>query len=477
MSSPDTEKSTRKPAVAGTFYPADQKELQQKIQVSLDNAPDSPKKKVAMILVPHAGYDFSADIAALAYKTLIGQKIKRVYLLGNSHFDRFPGVVVDDNEFWETPLGKAEVDREKIQELFAFSPLVRTHSPTHGKDHALEVQLPFLQTVLDSPFTIIPLLFGNNTLYEYESMANILSSMYEDGDLFVISTDLSHYPPFEIAKKIDQETLKLISRKDGEGLKEHAKSALTTKENMLTILCGLPAVECAIVIARELNLEPKVLGYKNSGDVETENKNRVVGYGAISFILGKSRQKKQDEKELLNAEEQAMLLQIAKTSVENFIQNNTISDFGDIMPKLKKPSGAFVTIKRGGQLRGCVGLILPDDRPLWKVVRDMAIASATKDGRFRSVMANELPELSYEVSVLSSPTKIDDWQKIKLGIDGVVLTKGERVGIFLPQVARETLWSKERFLSELCFQKAGLAPDAFKTDPEITLSVFQAQVF
>jgi len=460
-------KSTIRPAaVAGQFYPASRGELEQVVKANLEAAPTTATKGTTkMIIIPHAGYEYSAGVAALAYKALTGQKIKRVYLLGNSHHDYFSGLAADNHDFWETPLGHVPVDMEKTKELMAASPLIKINNVPHEPEHDLEVQLPFLQIILGSSFKIVPLLFGNSDNNDYEVAGKILAANLADGDLIVISSDLSHYPSCEVANKIDRQTLEFIANQDLIGLSKWAKDALSVPDDVQTILCGLEAVKTAMVLAKQLNLEPQVLGYKNSGDILGGDKRRVVGYGAIIFTSSD-----------LNSAEQKILRNIAQTSVENYVKNKKILEFEIKDERLKAIQGAFVTLKKNGELRGCIGQIIADS-PLWQVVRDMAIAAATEDNRFYPVTIDELTQLDYEISVLSVPRLISNWRQIRLGQDGVIVRKGRRSGVFLPQVATESGWTKEKFLSELCSQKAGLASDCYQNDPEVELSVFQAQVF
>lgn len=179
---------------------------------------------------------------------------------------------------------------------------------------------------------------------------------------------------------------------------------------------------------------------------------------------------------MLNNEQKKKLLDIAKQTVESYVLTGKAPEFKVDDEKLNKKQGAFVTLHYGGQLRGCIGQIVPTNKPLWQVTRDMAILSSTKDSRFNPVSKTELTELFYEISVLSAPEKISDWQNIELSKHGVIVQQGYHSGVFLPQVADETGWSKEEFLSHLCEDKAGLPADCYKSK-NIELSVFTAQVF
>jgi len=179
----------------------------------------------------------------------------------------------------------------------------------------------------------------------------------------------------------------------------------------------------------------------------------------------------------LTKQEQKKLLDIAKRAVENYVKQDEIPEFSITDKNLNKNQGAFVTLHKNKELRGCIGQIIPSKEPLWQVIKDMAIAAASQDYRFSPVAKDELNQIDYEISVLSQPDKIDNWQDIKLGEHGVIVGKNGQSGVFLPQVAEETNWDLEKFLSELCAQKAGLEPGAYKNDPNVELKVFTAQVF
>lgn len=180
---------------------------------------------------------------------------------------------------------------------------------------------------------------------------------------------------------------------------------------------------------------------------------------------------------MLNKDQKDELIYIAKKAIETFVKSGEIFDLKIDDEGLNISSGAFVTIYKNGKLRGCVGRIMPSKEPLWQVVRDMAIAAASKDDRFSPVRQEELDDLDYEISVLSAPIKIDDWKNIELEKHGVIVQKGSKIGVFLPQVAVETDWELEEFLDKLCTEKAGLPSGCYKNDPEIILKVFSAEVF
>ena len=282
------------------------------------------------------------------------------------------------------------------------------------------MQLPFLQTVLKTDFKIVPLLFGSSDDNDWQTMTKILAANLTSGDLIVVSSDMSHYPSYQTANQIDRQTLEYIENKDLKNLSAYAQYVLSAPDNEQTILCALEAVKTAMALAQQLNLSPQVLGYKNSGDTLFGDKKRVVGYGAVIFTardLGE-----------LNLSDQKVLLDIARTSVESYVKNKKIPDFKIENERLNATQGAFVTLKKSEELRGCIGQVI-STTPLWQVVRDMAIAAATKDDRFSPVTTNELNQLDYEISVLSVPQLITDWREIKLGQDGVIVSKGLKLSL------------------------------------------------
>lgn len=486
-------KKIRQPAVAGQFYPNETGAITDKIQRFLKQVPERKLSgQIKAVIAPHAGYDYSGLVAAYAFKVLVGRTAGTVVIISNSHQAYFDGAVIDDNDFWQTPLGQVAVDKELADKLIAGSGgAVKYDNVPHREDHNLEVELPFLQTVLESGFKIVPIEFGNKDDGSYEKLARALADNLDEDDLVVISTDMSHYPEFKDANKIDRGTLEKIQAGDVAELEKYVvevESADYTNEQ--TVLCGLDAVKTVMKLAVLAGWnEIEVLKYANSGDAPViGDKNKVVGYGAVVFSQTRNSQPiirsssagiTSTEAVLageLNNEQQKVLLKIAKETVEGFVKTGKIPEFNVADAKLNQKQGAFVTLHKKGELRGCIGQIVPSSEPLWQVVREMAVAACSEDGRFNPVSAEELPDLEYEISVLSVPARIDDWRKIELGRDGAIVRRDGSSGVFLPQVATETGWSLEEFLGQLCWQKAGLELDCYK-DKDTEIQTFQAQVF
>lgn len=480
-------KDIRGPAVAGQFYPADADTLKSKIEKYLEDVEGQEVMgQIKAVIVPHAGYDFSAPVAAYSYKLLEGRSINTAVVICNSHSAYFSGIAIDESDAWETPLGLVPVDKDLAKKLVDASDKIKLDSNVHKDDHSIEVQLPFLQAVLLDGFKIVPILFGNTDDDSYKGLAKALANNLGEDDLVIISTDLSHYPSYNDANNIDKQTLEMIKLADVEKLEEHIKTI--EKQNIpgeQTLCCGIDGVKTVMELYKLINWDKiEILKYANSGDVSIGDKASVVGYGAVTFFqttpnpsLSKEGNEIAQVDNLLNNSQKKKLLEIAKTTVESYINDGKIPEFNMSDKRLNRKEGAFVTLHNSGKLRGCIGQIIPTDKPLWQVVRNMAISAATEDHRFTPVSKKDLDNLDYEVSVLSVPEKIDDWQKIELGTHGVIVKKGFQSGVFLPQVATETGWSKEEFLGQLCSQKAGLPPDCYKNDPDIILEIFSAQVF
>lgn len=467
----------REPAVAGSFYPGEKEILEKEIKRLLEKTKKIKlEKEIFGIIVPHAGYQFSGEVAGASFKQLEGEKFETVILIGNSHSQFFDGISLWPRGKYLTPLGEIEIDSEIAEKLQNFSQKIFFKKEAHLKEHSLEVQLPFLQIVLKRNFKIVPLLFGNYKGENYKILGDALLNIFKSSSkkiLIVVSSDLSHYPDYQTANYLDKKVLNSILT----GKVENFEKTLEQLEkenlpNVMTLACGEDAIKTLLYLSEKLTkVQIKLLKYLNSGDTSRDY-SRVVGYGALIFLKEKT---KQEFPFSISEEDKKLLLTIAKKSVENYLKERKIPDFQITSPVLNQKLGAFVTIKKDGKLRGCIGQILPSKDPLYKVVAEMAVSAAFSDLRFLPVKEEELPYLEYEISVLTEPKKIKDISEIVLGRDGVIIKKGINQGVFLPQVAIETGWSLEEFLSELCSQKAHLSPDCWK-DKETEIYIFQALI-
>jgi AmmeMemoRadiSam system protein B/AmmeMemoRadiSam system protein A len=478
-----TRKPIRQPAVAGSFYPANKQELDQQLTdffKKTQTVEISGKSRI--LIVPHAGIVYSGEVAAWGFKQIEGKNFKRIILLGASHQAWFDHVAVDASGFWQTPLGKVEVDEDFTSSLIDEDKKILSDSSPFSAEHSLEIELIFLQKILKN-FTIAPILVSNPSDQLIDYLAQKIADNFDDQTLLVVSSDLSHYPTYDTANLADEETIGGILS----GNKETFVKTIKTVENknypgLETAACGHEAIKVALKTAELLKITDfKKIKYANSGDVSGDF-SRVVGYVSIvGSSLNHLRGGRMDSSEVkrvtdfLDDKSQKEALTIARKTLEEFLNKKTIPQITAKNQVLLEKLGAFVTLRNGGRLRGCIGEFEPDE-PLYQVIQKMAIAAATRDMRFTPIEPSELKDIKIEISVITPKRKIDDWRKIKLRKQGVVVQKGLQAGTFLPQVASESGWKLEEFLSHLCAEKAGLPTDCYK-DPSVSLFVFEAQVF
>ena len=428
----------RPAAVAGSFYPRDARELERDIAEMLDGvenlAPRFGHPKA--LIVPHAGYLYSGPVAARAYDELAAARgvVRRVVLLGPVHRVPVRGLALPGVEAFDTPLGRVPVDAEAARLLAPFRQV--TASPAaHAMEHALEVQLPFLQKMLGE-FALLPLAVGDARPQEVREVVERLWGGPET--LFVISTDLSHYHRYDEARAIDQATLARIASFDTDINHEEA--------------CGATPLNGFLAAARARGLSIRLLGACNSGDT-AGGKDRVVGYAAFALYEG----------ERVSLEDAGLaLLAIARAAIGHGLGVHTEPPRTDFAPWLERPGASFVTLVLDGKLRGCIGS-LAASRRLGEDVAANALGAALRDPRFAPLTAADWPRCRVEVSVLSpaKPLRFADeaemLAQLRPGEDGVILEYEGRRATFLPQVW-EGLPDKRQFLEELK-RKAGIPAD------------------
>lgn len=434
----------REPAVAGTFYPADPDLLHQQLTEMFNKAANQTASPKA-IIVPHAGYIYSGELAARAYGLLQSgrQRIKTVVLLGPAHRVYFRGIAAPDADAFETPLGSIPVDQHAIAGLLDKCPAVQRLPEAHREEHCLEVQLPFLQEVLDD-FNLIPLVVGDTSAGEVEKVIDYLWG--DQGTLIVISSDLSHYHDYATAKDIDQQTARAIERLQPELLSGE-------------MACGYLPVSGLLRAAQQRHINPERVGLCNSGDT-AGSRDRVVGYGA--WVLEEADKQQQ---QLSEAQKQA-LKNLALASIKHGLDEGKpldVDEFDNAGVELPTFQAAtFVTLKKGGQLRGCIGSLIAR-RPLCEDIADNAFAAAFRDHRFSAVTEDEIDDIDISVSLLTTPEPMsftseeDLIAQLQPGQDGLILSAGTNRGTFLPSVW-EDLPDSASFLAHLKL-KAGLPAD------------------
>ncbi|ANT64056.1 MULTISPECIES: AmmeMemoRadiSam system protein B [Prosthecochloris] len=282
--------SVRYPAVAESFYPSDGKELELLVMRLLEEAnPRLPHTdgtiRIRGILAPHASYAFSGNVAATAFKPLQGQSYSTVFIIGNAHAYLFKGVALDGHEAWASPLGTVALNGKCADKLRSSAPrIIRNLTIAHHSEHVLEVHLPFLQSVLQQGFTILPLLFGECGRDTKAKVVDMIIDAISDDDLLIASSDLSHYPAYHDAATIDRETLDYITELDITGLKAHEKSTMRKKiPHEDALFCGPDSLEVLMKAAVKHGWKAAPLLYSNSGDATWQDREAVVGYGAVIF--------------------------------------------------------------------------------------------------------------------------------------------------------------------------------------------------
>jgi MEMO1 family protein len=474
MKSTDTLQN-RQPAVAGSFYPSDPVELRRMLQQFFAKAPaQDTNREVLAIISPHAGYVFSGQVAAAAFNQVNpAKKYKTIFVIGSSHRNSFPGASVYSIGNYITPLGTVNTDFETAQKLVDGNKVLAFAPAYHQSEHSIEVQIPFLQYFLKTDFKIVPILLGTQDAETCKQIAKALKPYFNPENLFVISTDFSHYPDYKDAITTDKQIADAIVTNNPDQFL-YAVEGCTKKniDNLVTGCCSWPSVITLMYLTDEIpGISYKQVLYKNSGDSDYGEKDRVVGYFALSIT-----KQKQNDFELADSDKKE-LLRIARTAIRTYLQENQIPEVdAESLPKsLRTEAGAFVTLKQSGKLRGCIGHF-EADKPLYRIVQQMAIASATQDYRFSNVTLPELKTIDIEISVLTPMQKITNVNVIRLGTDGIYIKKGYQSGTFLPQVATETGWDLKEFLGHCARDKAGIGWDGWK-EKDAEIFVYQAFVF
>jgi AmmeMemoRadiSam system protein B/AmmeMemoRadiSam system protein A len=463
----------RQAGVAGSFYPADPKELTAMIDDMLAHAsPPLIKNPILAVVAPHAGYQYSGPVAAYTYAALKGRKFSRVVVIAPSHYEAFDFTSVYEGDAYATPLGIVPVDKAFARQLVKMSSTMRLSSQGHdatsaGAEHAIEVQLPWLQRVLGE-FELVPIVMGDQSYESSRALGVALAKLIQGGDtLIVASSDLSHYHPYDQAVQIDRKTLNALQAWDYLSMSRNF-------EQRIWEACGGAPIVAAMIAAERMGAnQAMVLKYANSGDV-TGDRSRVVGYSADVFV------KAQDGKAVetpfsLDEQEKAELLALARKSAEHAVREKEAyeppASTDDV---LNQEHGAFVTLRESGALRGCIGYTSAI-KPLYMTVRDTATLAALRDPRFQPVSPSELPQLEYEISVLSPLRRVVDIQQIQVGQHGLLMKNGTYEGLLLPQVPVEQKWDRQKFLEQTC-AKAGMHSDCWK-DEDTDIFMFTAVVF
>ena len=451
----------RKPSAVGSFYSADEKILRDNLASLFARAVPKKIDRVRAIIVPHAGYVFSGTVAASGYKQIEKDAyFENVFIIASSHHSAANLVSTYCSGNYLTPLGVSEVNPELTAKLVKETDFIRYLPEADAPEHSVEVQLPFLKYWLNASCKIVPFIICTWNVEVINDFSKVLEPYFNEKNLFVISSDFSHYPAYDDAVSVDKETVDAILSNSRTNLLnmllKHNHSGIRHLE---TDLCGWTAVMTLLNITEgKSNLSFQQVDYANSGDSKYGDKMNVVGYSAIVVSEEIS-----DRGVTFSAKEQKTLLDIAREAIWSVLHPKeklkVVAD--DFTENLLTKCGAFVTLTKNGKLRGCVGRF-GSSLPLFEVVVEMAYAAAFEDNRFPPLTAEELEEVHIEISVLTPLHKIASAEEIVLGKHGIYIRKGMISGTFLPQVATETNWTLEEFLGHCSRDKAGLGWDGWR---------------
>ena len=488
----------RRPAVAGQFYAGSQRQLLADVAGCYEAVKDvRPMQRVQAVIVPHAGYVFSGVTAASAFSCIDpSAQYEHIFLLGPSHHVWLDKASVGVGyEAYSTPLGNVKVDVELGRQIIASNSVFTFEERAHNKEHCLEVQLPLLQYRLPKMPPIVPIVIATQNGQKLQEIAEALLPYFNERNLFVISSDFSHYPSYKDAQRVDGATGEAILTgsvlKFVEALEKNENLGI---RNLDTSACGEAAIAVLLMMTEDSKgIQIHHVRYCNSGDSPYGGHDRVVGYHAFAFTREEKgarvptvpafdegeaspQPSPQGEGETsgfrLTDADKAMLKEIARESIRLSFFGRTYKP-ENLSPTLKQKCGAFVSLHKHGRLRGCIGHF-GEDYPLGEIVAQMARAAAFEDPRFDRVQQSEFNELDIEISVLTPMRRIKSLDEFELGKHGIYIRKGWRSGTYLPQVADEVNWTKEEFVSHCAAEKAGIGWNGWK---DAELYVYEAIVF
>jgi len=482
----DAQRSANRPAVlAGTWYEAEPEKLRNTVDQYMKHAKTVQNLGTVIGLVsPHAGYVYSGPVAAYAYRQIQGKRYDTVVVIAPNHVDprlQFSSVLTGGT--YATPLGVIPVDSETAEAIAGFDsadnvrPSDMGHLAAYGDraEHSLEIQLPFLQYSLGT-FRLVPIVMGDQKRESAVMLARAIAGAVRGKNVLIVgSSDLSHFFPSDQARQFDNRVKTYIESYDFDGLL--ADDAVERSH-----VCGRGPIAATMMACRDIGAtRSTVLRMANSGDV-TGDARSVVGYLAAAFSRrdesgglgdGDAGEPKVGVDLGLSDKEKEILRDVVRKTLPSVVKTGKIPTFSNFQGKLGEHWGAFVTLTKRGELRGCIGNIV-GMKPLIVTVAEMTRSAALEDYRFRPVSPAELPEIGFEISVLTPIRKVNNIHEIVVGRDGIIITRGNNRGLLLPQVATEYGWVLETFLEQTC-RKAGLPMDAWK-DRSTVIESFSAEV-
>lgn len=461
------------------WYSSDKDVLKSQFETFMKNVVPKNIENIKAIILPHAGYQYSGQVAAFGIKEIQNNKYDRIIIMGPSHYMHMMNYAsVPDSDYFETPLGKIPIDKEFINKLLKHPSYFKNIEEAQEEEHSVQIEMPLLQYAYGI-FKCVPIVVGEVDYASAQNIAKVILSLIDESTLIVVSSDFTHFgsrfgfKPFnsnikENIKNIDFKAFKYIEALDQKGFMDYCH------ESSITI-CGKNPISILLAM---LNKDFKVtlLKYSTSGEL-TGDYNNCVSYISCVFSGNFQSAVKNTNEEVLTESDRKELLKLVRKTLEFYFTKNKTPNVSDldiqVTLAMETIMGAFVTLHKHGDLRGCIGEIVPR-RALYKACIDHAINSAVNDYRFSGVTLNELKEIEFEISALTAPKPVASYDEIVLGKHGIVLEKNGRSAVFLPQVAPEQHWDLATTLTHLAM-KAGLAPDAWKEN--CSFEVFEAIVF
>jgi MEMO1 family protein len=474
MKSQSQQTGDRVPYAAGSFYPASAESLHINLRQLFSGLGNTqPHRGVRAIIVPHAGYVYSGKVAASGFVSVPpDMKFSNIFLIGSSHRTSFNGASVYNTGDYITPLGTVRVNLDIAAKLITGSRYFTFRPEAHLQEHSLEVQLPFIQYHFKNIPRIVPVIIGTGDTKTIKAIADALRPWFTSDNLFVISSDFSHYPSYSDAIKVDMETAEaILSGSPDKLIASVIKHNPSDVEGLVTSMCGWASgLTLMYLTSGNTDLTYSHIMYLNSGDSRYGDKNGVVGYH--SFVVKEKTEEKRQT--YFTEDEVKQLFLIARKSIMAELSGEEIyqPDHKSIPKTLFMPAGAFVTLNINNQLRGCIGKIVSAD-PLCNVVAEMAFAAAYEDPRFPPLTLPEFTEVDLEISVLTPLRKINNISEIEVGRHGIYIRKAGKSGVLLPQVASERGWSVTEFLEHTADDKAGLGRDGWR---DADIFIFEAIV-
>jgi hypothetical protein len=448
--------------VAGRFYPSRAATLAGDVDGYLASARaaygDAKSAGLLAVAVPHAGYVYSGPTAGFAYAQL-DPRFRRVVLLGPAHFVALAGLGTSSASAWETPLGEVPLAGESASELAERFPWVRPADAAHAPEHSLEVQLPFLQRVLEPGWELVPLIVGRPTT---DAVAEVITTCLSwPQTVVVVSTDLSHYLPYEQARRVDAATLAHVVGGDADGISD-------------SDACGSYGLRGMVQAANLAGWVPTVLDARNSGDTAGD-RGRVVGYASVAWVDPASGAPEGDRAAqespagadlapTIGEPARAALLGLARDTIFAALNRAQPPDWrrvAALAPECAADGAAFVTLRsKSGELLGCIGSLTPR-QALARDVAEHAYDAAFRDPRFPAMDSRRAAQMVIDISVLgpTRPYPASGYQSLVAHLapgTGLVVSSGRHHATFLPAVW-EQLPTPAQFVAAL-WRKAGMAP-------------------